>query len=480
MSMTLLPGIGPEIGTGMIATVAATVFVTGALKGVVGLGLSTGSVVVFSLLYGLESALCLLVAPTVATNLWQGAAGGHARALIARFWPGLVAIVPGVWAGSHLIGTLAPGQAERGLGVALMTYVGLTLATRSRRYAPRAERTVTLLAGSTNGLVTGAAGVLVIPMVPYCAINCASILKQNMGESLRTRLERILSARHDCRSEVLGVATHGAERRNRKEPARTDWPGRLASGDARPGPQGSVRQLVTARRGSGPARREAPKEARVPAFASMIVQMIAIRRHTWKDADTMAGQFRASLERYAGALGPSRCRRSQPPTFSGHSARSGTRYRLAPTPPANASAPCLSGRSGRATVPSTWPRSAPSPAHRARRCIVPSTIARSAVRRSLPGSRRRAHQIETSPPCLCPRVRDLDRHALERGTGRELERDRPRHSDLGNTVGADEGEAHAPGPALGTRDGNPRRGAHTRRGDGRCPSVPRGLKLRLS
>ena len=35
--------------------------------------------------YGLESALCLLVAPTVATNLWQGASGGHARALLARF-----------------------------------------------------------------------------------------------------------------------------------------------------------------------------------------------------------------------------------------------------------------------------------------------------------------------------------------------------------------------------------------------------------
>ena len=32
----LLPGVGAEIGTVMIATVAATVFMTGALKGVVG------------------------------------------------------------------------------------------------------------------------------------------------------------------------------------------------------------------------------------------------------------------------------------------------------------------------------------------------------------------------------------------------------------------------------------------------------------
>ena len=69
MDAELLPGVGPDIGLAMIAAVGTTVFVTGALKGVVGLGLSTGSVVVFSLLYGLESALCLLVAPTVATNL---------------------------------------------------------------------------------------------------------------------------------------------------------------------------------------------------------------------------------------------------------------------------------------------------------------------------------------------------------------------------------------------------------------------------
>ena len=106
-------------------------------------------------------------APTVATNVWQGAGGKHTRELIVRFWPALAAIVPGVWAGSHLIGALAPGEAERGLGVALMLYAVLTLARRGGRYAPRRERTVTLIAGSANGLITGATGVLTIPMVPY-------------------------------------------------------------------------------------------------------------------------------------------------------------------------------------------------------------------------------------------------------------------------------------------------------------------------
>ena len=49
---------------------------------------------------------------------------------------------------------------------------------------------------------------------------------------------------------------------------------------------------------------QAAREARVPTFASAIEKVIAIRRSTWKDSDTMAGQFRGSLERYAGALGP--------------------------------------------------------------------------------------------------------------------------------------------------------------------------------
>ena len=49
---------------------------------------------------------------------------------------------------------------------------------------------------------------------------------------------------------------------------------------------------------------EAAKQARVPTFATAIEQVIALRRPTWKDADTLAAQFRASLERYAGALGP--------------------------------------------------------------------------------------------------------------------------------------------------------------------------------
>ena len=48
-----------------------------------------------------------------------------------------------------------------------MLYAVLALARRGRCYAPKGERAVTLIAGSANGLITGATGVLTIPMVPY-------------------------------------------------------------------------------------------------------------------------------------------------------------------------------------------------------------------------------------------------------------------------------------------------------------------------
>ena len=140
MSMTILPGLGPDIGAGMVAAVAVTVLVTGAMKGAVGLGLSTGSVVVFSLLYGLESALCLLIAPTVATNLWQGAGGGHARSS-KRFWPGLAAIVPGVWAGATSSGRSRPARPSGASGsrsrcTRCSRSAGEAGATRRRANAP--------------------------------------------------------------------------------------------------------------------------------------------------------------------------------------------------------------------------------------------------------------------------------------------------------------------------------------------------------
>ena len=88
---------------------------------------------------------------------------------------------------------------------------------------------------------------------------------------------------------------------------------------------------------------ETAKEARVPTFASAIVEVLALRRPTWKDADTLAGQFRASLERYdRRARTPSRMSRiATADVDAGAQPRTGILGPgRSPTPLADASAPC--------------------------------------------------------------------------------------------------------------------------------------------
>ena len=78
----------------------------------------------------------------------------------------------------------------------------------------------------------------------------------------RARLERIVSARRPGRGDVQGAATHGADRRRRKEPASVYRPPRQAADHARSGVQGGVRQPVPLRRRPRPARGETPPCAR--------------------------------------------------------------------------------------------------------------------------------------------------------------------------------------------------------------------------
>ena len=67
-------------------TIVMLVFLlAGGVKGVVGLGLPTVAVALLSAVFGLEAALPLLVIPSLVTNVWQGAIGGRAMALLRRF-----------------------------------------------------------------------------------------------------------------------------------------------------------------------------------------------------------------------------------------------------------------------------------------------------------------------------------------------------------------------------------------------------------
>lgn len=143
--------------------IAFVFLLAGLVKGVIGLGLPTISVGLLALILPPAEAAALLLLPSVVTNIAQ-ASGPHLRPLLRRLWPMLAAILPGTIAGGFLIGGAAALPA---LGVALLAYAAWGLAAPPARLPARIERLGALPIGLAGGVVTGATGVFVIPVVPW-------------------------------------------------------------------------------------------------------------------------------------------------------------------------------------------------------------------------------------------------------------------------------------------------------------------------
>ena len=152
-----------------ITVVMLAFLLAGAVKGVVGLGLPTVAIALLSVSFGIEAALPLLVIPSFVTNVWQGTAGGHGLPLVKRFAAALAIIPAATWLGYHYVFLPAPEAMGRVLGLVLLIHAGLGLGSVRLRAAPavRAERWLTPLVGTANGLVTGVTGTFVIPLVMY-------------------------------------------------------------------------------------------------------------------------------------------------------------------------------------------------------------------------------------------------------------------------------------------------------------------------
>lgn len=151
-----------------ITIVMLTFLLAGGVKGVVGLGLPTVAVALLAAAFGIEAALPLLVIPSLVTNVWQGACGGHARALLRRFAAALAIIPAATWAGYHYVFAEAPEAMDRVLGAALVVYAGLGLrSVRLPAPGARTEPWLTAFVGLVNGLVTGVSGTFVVPIVMY-------------------------------------------------------------------------------------------------------------------------------------------------------------------------------------------------------------------------------------------------------------------------------------------------------------------------
>lgn len=156
-----------EISPPLVLFVCLAFGVAGVVKGISGMGLPTVSMGLLGVVMAPVAAAALLVVPSFVTNLWQLLAGPSTSSLLRRLGGMMIGIVLGTVLASGLLATVDKAWSGFGLGLALISYAGYALMAPSFSIPQAVERWSSPVVGGVAGLVAGATGVFVIPVVPY-------------------------------------------------------------------------------------------------------------------------------------------------------------------------------------------------------------------------------------------------------------------------------------------------------------------------
>lgn len=146
-----------------VLAILLTFLFAGAVKGVIGLGLPTITLAILAVILDLPQAMALLLAPSLATNLWQAVIGGNLRRILLRLWPFLAPAFLVVWLGAEIFATTDHKLLTIVLGASIALYAGLNLAGVRISLSRQQERWAAPIFGAANGLLTGVTGSFVVP-----------------------------------------------------------------------------------------------------------------------------------------------------------------------------------------------------------------------------------------------------------------------------------------------------------------------------
>ena len=199
-----------------VAAIIATYMFAATAKGVTGLGFSTTCLPILALFIGLKDALPLVIIPSVCSNLIVMRQAGRFGETLRRFWPMLLALLPGLVLGLWTLARIDGVQAGAVLGVMLLLWCAFSVAKPDMRLPARWERPLAPISGCLTGVINGVTGSQVMPAVPFLmtlhldrnlfiqAINCSftlssAVMAIGLGRlGLFARDELLISAFGAC------------------------------------------------------------------------------------------------------------------------------------------------------------------------------------------------------------------------------------------------------------------------------------------
>jgi uncharacterized membrane protein YfcA len=147
--------------------IAGAFIVAGIAKGAIGMGMPPIAIGLMSFAVPLESAIAIMVVPTMVTNIWQAVYGGGFRPLMRRFGTMAATAMIGILGVGYLLSDLGSSSTSGWVGVLLVLYSLIALTPYRPRVPRRAEPWANPLIGLASGAVAGTTGVAAVPFLPY-------------------------------------------------------------------------------------------------------------------------------------------------------------------------------------------------------------------------------------------------------------------------------------------------------------------------
>ncbi len=150
-----------------MVVIAFAFTVAGIAKGAIGMGMPPIAIGLMSFALPLESAIAIMILPTMVTNVWQAIYGGGFRVLMRRFGIMALTAMVGILGVGLLFSSLGSARTTGWVGVILVLYSLLALTRWRPRVPRRAEWWANPLVGLASGAVAGSTGVAAVPFLPY-------------------------------------------------------------------------------------------------------------------------------------------------------------------------------------------------------------------------------------------------------------------------------------------------------------------------
>lgn len=146
------------------------------------MGLPTVAIGLLSVVMAPVSAVAILVIPSLFTNLWQLFAGPQFATLARRLATMMFAVCAGTFMGIGVLTGPSTATAGAALGAVLVAYGLFGLFGRPFSVSARIEPWLSPVIGLVTGLIAGATGIFVVPMVPY--LNSLGLAKEDLIQAL--------------------------------------------------------------------------------------------------------------------------------------------------------------------------------------------------------------------------------------------------------------------------------------------------------